>query len=858
MSICSAQSSCGHRSYLKRRHRYQREKNPSNVSKPDLALDTRERARHEAQDQHAQRPEISPTNDAPIDRRPSANRSGKNSLHTTRHTSSFHPSVQETWYPSRRLSPRQLDLGLLPGISLLVNAASREAERVGLSTVSSMSSVAATSSAPTITTVSLNPTSPTPTPSTSTLTSTSSTSLLTSAASLSSTAISSSVSTSLTSSSVMSTTASSSSTSELSSSNTQSSPSTLSISASSSLSSTVTLSSISSRSLVPTSMQSSTVSTSLSSTSRLPSSTPLNVSSTVVISSSTLPSSVTMSTSSYFTSSSSSLILPSASSSTLSTSISESSSVLTGASSSSIITLTSSSDVAPSTTRPTFTYTPSLKHTSSLVTSSSTFPPNPSLAPSLASNTNFSPHTGAIIGATIGGAIALVAAAFAIFLICGRIRRNRLGQILGGRELQGGRGNRGVGPTAGPFTEEMVEQGAAPLGKKLGFLARGISLGSSSRPLNRTTSSVQSTAAWRSPLSDEDGDEEYPGVNVPLPASPVMTAPGYGLGFGEGSSSGHGHDPGSSSGHEHFSGSVESSGSTYNASSVQSSRSQGHNMPGFGQAAETMAGMGASGGVHQTLSSSHGHSTLLNQDRTHSSGTISSTKVNMNDSSVGNSAGEGSGSSNSHSHSLHTTAQAQTLAAPIPKLKVNDRSVPPTRSPSPKSFKRGFIERLRGGRSSTQSSMVVTPPASSSYYPSTITFPARSSLLNPPLPVSEAPLEPPVMSFLQPPLPLPSPALTDDSRMAYTDGLLNPAHGLRTTGEMTDMSRPQAGNDSSLSLGDHVDYSRPFGGFVFNRMDSSTTFTSADTRTTTHPVAESPLHQQHDLPPEHLTGDDGV
>ncbi|KAJ3827348.1 hypothetical protein F5880DRAFT_1609434 [Lentinula raphanica] len=562
-----------------------------------------------------------------------------------------------------------------------------------------------------------------------------------------------------------------------------------------------------------------------------------------------------MSTSSSFTSSSSSSTLPSASSSTFLTSISESSSVSTGASSSSIITLTSSSDIAPSTTHPTFTYTPSLKHTSSLVTSSSTFSPNPSLAPSLASNTNFSPHTGAIIGATIGGAIALVAAAFAIFLICGRIRRNRLGQILGGRELQGGRGNRGVGPTAGPFTEEMVEQGVAPLGKKLGFLARGISLGSSSRPLNRTTSSVQSTAAWRSPLSDEDGDEEYPGMNVPLPASPVMTAPGYGLGFGEGSSSGHGHDPGSSSGHEHFSGSVESSGSTYNASSVQSSRSQGHNMPGFGQAAETMAGMGASGGVHQTLASSHGHSTLLNQDRTHSSGTISSTKVNMNDSSVGNSAGEGSGSSNSHSHSLHTTSQA---AAPIPKLKVNDRSVPPTRSPSPKSFKKGFIERLRGGRSSTQNSMVATPPASSSYYPSTITFPARSSLLNPPLPVSEAPLEPPVMSFLQPPLPLPSPALTDDSRMAYTDGLLNPAHGLRTTGEMTDMSRPQAGNDSSLSLGDHVDYSRPFGGFVFNRMDSSTTFTSADTRTTTHPVAETPLHQQHDLPPEHVTGDDGV
>ncbi|KAJ3979527.1 hypothetical protein F5890DRAFT_920976 [Lentinula detonsa] len=133
--------------------------------------------------------------------------------------------------------------------------------------------------------------------------------------------------------------------------------------------------------------------------------------------------------------------------------------------------------------------------------------------------------------------------------------------------------------------------GVVPLGKKVGVLARGFSLGgSSARPLNRTTSTV-SSSAWRSPLSDEDVD--YPGLHVPMPASPTTAAPGFGFGFGEGTSSGHGHDHGSSSGHEHPSGSAESSGSTYNSSSIQSSRSQGHNMPGFGQAAETIVGMGS-------------------------------------------------------------------------------------------------------------------------------------------------------------------------------------------------------------------------------------------------------------------------
>ncbi|KAJ3811214.1 hypothetical protein F5876DRAFT_64983 [Lentinula aff. lateritia] len=361
----------------------------------------------------------------------------------------------------------------------------------------------------------------------------------------------------------------------------------------------------------------------------------------------------------------------------------------------------------------------------------------------------------------------------------------------------------------------MTEQSGAPLSatRKLGILARAVSGGSSSRPLNGTLSSA-STAAWRSPLSDEDEDFEISAAQVPSPVS-TNIAPGYGLGFGEGSSSGHGQDVGRSSSHGHHSGSAESSGSTFNASSKQSSRSQGFNMPGFGQAAETMR-------MEPPMStkdvSSHGHSTLLNQDHSYSTGTISSTKLNTSNNHATNPAGEGSGSSNSHSHSMiprETTPSAQALSIAIPKLKINDHSVPPSRPSSPKSFKKGLIERLRGGRSSTQgsSSTQVPTPASSSYYPS---YPTRSSLLNPPLPLPDAPLEPPVMPFLQPPLALPSPALTEDSRMDYTDGLLNPVHSARSGEEGIN--------------------------FVFNRMDSSTTFTSADTQMA-QPAAETPALQ---------------
>ncbi|KAJ4490759.1 hypothetical protein J3R30DRAFT_3752081 [Lentinula aciculospora] len=822
MSVCTVQSLCGHRAIWRRK---QREKISSNVSKSDLSLRTRkEGTRYQVQ--NVQRSGAWVVNDASIDLNSPAKRSGKqHTPRTMRHSSSPHPSLPAWHSYSKRSLPDDLELELSALISLSVNVDRAESDLsssvIASTSQSSMSSAtvvtsSASSSASSTAIISVSSVSASSSSSSSTIISSISTSTSTSTSN-SSTPLSTTFSSSSSTPSPTSTPA----TSISSSSNTQSPTSTFTSSSTNSMRTTTSAS--------PTTTTTSSMSP------------PMTVSTSPILTSSSAVGSSTISSSSTLSPSSASTTPVSSRSTALS--ITPTSSPLIPSSSLSIV---FSSNTGSPITRSTSSYTLSLKHTSSLVTSSSTLPLNPSLAPS---NANFPTNTGAIIGATIGGTVALVATAFALFLICGRVRRNRLGQPDTGKRGSRG-GSRTVGTAAGANTEEMAEQDSAPLSatvKKLGILARGVSGSSSARPLNRTTSTI-STPAWRSPLSDEDGDEEYP---APLPVSANIT-PGYGFGFGENSSSGHGHDHGSSSGHEHPSGSAESSGSTYNASSIQSSRSQGHNMPGFGQAAETMVGMGSS--IPQPLSS-HGHSTLFNQDRSHSSGTISSMKGNTHGT---NSAGDGSGSSNSHSqsHSIKpsslgglsgTTSQTQGLSIQIPKVKINDQSVP-------SSPKRGFIERLRGGRSSTQGSSTTTTthtPASSSYYP---TYPAQSSLLNPPLPLPDAPLEPPVMPFLQPFLPLPSPALTDDSRMSYTDGLLNPVHSARA-GE-TSINAP--GNNSSVSLGDHVDYSRPFGGFVFNRMDSSTTFASADTRTT-QPTIGTPV-QQH--PRDHhvdetMTADDG-
>lgn len=362
----------------------------------------------------------------------------------------------------------------------------------------------------------------------------------------------------------------------------------------------------------------------------------------------------------------------------------------------------------------------------------------------------------------------------------------------------------------------------------LGILARGVSGSSSARPMLCRDMS-HSTIPWRSPLSDEDGPEEhiesgaYPGPQDPLSSS-VAAPPGsnfvpvYGGAYAEGggSSTGHIHGHGTSSnGHEReqLSDSAESLGSHGLGLSMQSSKSQVH---GFTKAAEIMV-MGPGSRSRLSLApispvvpSSHGHSSSSHQDHLYRTTTMSSLQPTTNASMLG----VGSGSSNSHSISGGYSRSATTtsgLILPVPRVKINDQSRPSSpkgRISTSKTKRGGFIERLRGGRGSSQRISGAETPASSSYYP---TLPTRSSLLNPPLPEAhEAPLEAPPRPFLQPPTPLPSPALTEDSRTNYINGLLSPMGALTGGGGVG--IDPEAGNMSSVSLRDHVDYSRPFGG----------------------------------------------
>lgn len=335
-----------------------------------------------------------------------------------------------------------------------------------------------------------------------------------------------------------------------------------------------------------------------------------------------------------------------------------------------------------------------------------------------------------------------------------------------------------------------------------------------------------STIPWRSPLSDEDGPEEhieyggYPSALSPsvaaLPGSSPSPVYGGAYAEGGGSSSGHihGHET-SSNGHEQeqMSDSVDSLGSHALGPSMQSSKSQMH---GFTQAAEIMVmGPGSRSRlslppVSPVAPSSHGHSSSSHHDHLYRTTTMSSLQPTTNASILG----IGSGSSNSHSMSggySRSTTTTSGLILSVPRVKINDQSRPSSpkgRSSTSKTKRGGFIERLRGGRGSSQRINGAETPASSSYYP---TLPTRSSLLNPPLPEThETPLEAPPRPFLQPPTPLPSPALTEDSRTNYINGLLSPISAL--TGDGGIGMDSEAGNMSAVSLRDNVDYSRPFGG----------------------------------------------
>lgn len=456
--------------------------------------------------------------------------------------------------------------------------------------------------------------------------------------------------------------------------------------------------------------------------------------------------------------------------------------------------------------------------------------------PTSAAKNDFATNTGAIIGVSIGGVVALIVGAFVIFLVCGRFRRRRA-----------------IAATnAAPSTSE-----AEPKGGIASRLARGVSGSSrlSARPiLNRDLS--DNSLPWRSPLSDEDGPIEEDGENVEYPSRQRVGPPVTFVKYAKGSSSGHGHGS-SSNGHE----SAETSGSVHHSPMQPPSMSQVHIMPGFTQAAETMR-MGSGSPPSPTAPprspSSHGHSSSsTHQGHLSRSATASSLQPNAHSSlayagtgastsGAASGSGSGSGSSNSHSNS----GGHGNTGVVVPKVKINGQSRSPSRASS--SNKRGFIERLRGGRGSTQGTSGVETPASSSYYPPTA-YPIRSSLLNPPIPpAAHSPADTLKPPLLQPPMPMPSPALTDDSRADYVDGLLNPLHSIRRDAGLDPIGT--GGNVSEVSLRDHVDYSRPFGGFVFNRMDSSTTVATADTRTTQTARTPTPYTPTINVPAEHARG----
>ncbi|KIK58629.1 hypothetical protein GYMLUDRAFT_74883 [Collybiopsis luxurians FD-317 M1] len=308
----------------------------------------------------------------------------------------------------------------------------------------------------------------------------------------------------------------------------------------------------------------------------------------------------------------------------------------------------------------------------------------------------------------------------------------------------------------------------------------------------------------------------------------------------------------------------------------------------------------------------HDHDPDYGQDRLYRTATASTlAQPNTNTSAYASTTAHGSSSnshSNSHSSGVHagsstgdsltdpallsSSSPSPTISAPptswtstkipIPKLRLNDQSPPPSRPPSrPPSMRSinplrgGLIARLRGGRGSAQGNSgdggstsffsslgtgtgtrTETPPPSALYYP---TLPNRTSLLNPPLPVfsplgtgigidEHHALEPPPSNaYLGVPSSLgsaPAP-VDDDSNSRMEDYQWNYADGL-LTGNVHGVNADEAGtnaNTSAYSLSDNVDYSRPFRGFVFNRMDSSTTVTTtSDTRTTMTrtPAVETP------------------
>ncbi|KAL0065415.1 hypothetical protein AAF712_007624 [Marasmius tenuissimus] len=362
---------------------------------------------------------------------------------------------------------------------------------------------------------------------------------------------------------------------------------------------------------------------------------------------------------------------------------------------------------------------------------------------------------------------------------------------------------------------------------------------------------------------------------------------------GNASVSGHGHSSTYSHSHSQY-------GSTVDVARQPSvARQNSNKMPGFGQAAEHMGAVEypalppktptsplfstspsvspivppSSKGISPpsaymmhsptyASSSSHGHSSSSDGHGTMVPGAGSGPSLQHTNTMMSNNS-----SSGSHSHSLPPSNTSHTPIPPPPRVRIHESS--PRNTISGKSVQRmqsrdssasfrGLISRLRGGQRTSSQDLSVSSPigrrdtlttttaSSSFHYPPTSTV-GPSSLLNPPLPppVSIPRSEEP---WGEQQLPLPSPVPTEESSVRITEGLLDPhlVAGSRLGHELDEdeaeanyarMLRELGTTPSVGSLRDNVDYSRPYRGFVFNRMGSSVTFATQDTRT---PVLETP------------------
>ncbi|KAJ6450947.1 hypothetical protein C8R47DRAFT_1230022 [Mycena vitilis] len=435
---------------------------------------------------------------------------------------------------------------------------------------------------------------------------------------------------------------------------------------------------------------------------------------------------------------------------------------------------------------------------------------------------SFAHNVGGIIGVAIGGVVALLIGVLVVFFLCGRLRFQR---------------SRSAAPPAMRQVGGGALSGAAP--------------------------------GWRSPLADDD-DSVHNENEVTNRTSGVG-------GWGGGTSVGHGAPTeGSGSG----SGDGSSQGHTSVGHMPFAPSSSGGHMP-FAQAGATLAGAG--GLTVNTAASSHGHSSSSNDSHTLSTSSPSSSPAEYYPYSKQSSSGGGHGTTAPSSYSQHL----HQLSPRSPSLRASPQP-PASLSPnfqkdlpsSPSSF--GFFGRMRGGRASSTSSSTGAP-----FSPSALPDPTRereaarrSSLLNPPAWYAEnygsssgsgsgsgstpgsgsgsgnasgsgsgsgsggrrgvGGWYPPRAE------PMPSPALSDMSAGEGEGGWL--AAGGR--GGRTGLLRPGLAvllpqTHSTRSLGDHVDYSRPIGARLAQRMESAATFATVTSTAST----EENYHGRNEDPP---------